>query len=82
MSQRCFSQFLYHTKLIGAFVRGQISDFLEKIRKTVHFGVIFTVQTFEPNASSSLAYGNTDGIKTREKTIQVSGPENKNVNIF
>jgi len=68
MSQRCFSQFLYHTKLIGAFARGKSMTLLGKIRKTVHFGAIFKVQAFEPPASSSLTYANTDGITTRGKT--------------
>jgi len=46
---------------------GQINDFFGKIRKTVHFGAIFTVQAFEPRASSSLTYANTDHITTRGK---------------
>ena len=68
MSQQCFLQFLYHTKLIGAFARGKYMTFLGKIRKTVHFGAIFTVQKFDPNVSSCLTYANADDITTWGKT--------------
>ena len=57
-----------HTKLIAAFAREQISDFSEKMWKTVHFGAIFTVTKFVPPVSSSLTYANADDITTREKT--------------
>ena len=44
MRQRYFSQFQYHTKLIGAFAWEQIRDFFGKVGKTVQFGAIFGVQ--------------------------------------
>ena len=78
-----------HTNIIGGFA------FWQKMEKTAFFGPIVTLETFVPNASSSLRYGHFDEKTIRSKPErpkfppifgpffgQIMGPENKTVSIF
>ena len=67
MSQRCFSRFWCHTKLIVAFASGQICDVFRKIRKTLHFGAIFIAAKIRQPDLWCLRYAHPDGITIRGK---------------